>query len=75
MSRYDGDHEREQIFEIILANVHRMHEAISEWIMSGPRPAGLVPGEFPLPDPAWVGRHTGLTDGMVRVPRQCRAGD
>ncbi|MCZ4102719.1 MULTISPECIES: hypothetical protein [Streptomyces] len=65
MSPFGIGREREQLFDIVLANVDRVHEALCEWIMSGPRPAGLVEGEFPIPDREWVARHTNLTDGMV----------
>ncbi|MCZ4123453.1 hypothetical protein [Streptomyces sp. H39-S7] len=65
MSPFGSGRERDQLFEVVLANVDRVYEALCEWIMNGPRPPGLLEGEFPIPDRKWVVGHTNLTDGMV----------
>ena len=65
LSADSNTEEREQLFEILLANVHHLNDALNDWIMTGPRPDGLAAGDFPLPDRAWMCHRTGLTDGMV----------
>ncbi len=54
-----------ELFAGLLADVHLVHDALGDWITTGPRPDGLAAGEFPVPDCGWLARHTGLAEESV----------
>ncbi|MER5638197.1 hypothetical protein ABT095_14710 [Kitasatospora sp. NPDC002227] len=58
-------HDRTDSFLAAVRNCDSVMEAVMEWSVRLGRRPELEPGEFAAPDPDWVARRTGLTEGMV----------